>query len=139
MATLQRPPTLREFVIHSLLRWRERDTLVDRDDEEPTRQLKRPESDPPPREPRGSRTSIVFDLSAAAALPLRPSFPDPTPSLLPFTRAEIERLLGSPAAQLVRRHERGRPLARDRRGHALAVPLAILLALAVLAACAPLR
>jgi hypothetical protein len=43
MNQLQRPPTLKEFVIHSLLVWRDRDTLVDRDEEAPTGQLPRPD------------------------------------------------------------------------------------------------
>jgi len=47
MTPLQRPATLKELVIHSLLRWRDRDTLVDGDDDEPTRQLRRPDSDAP--------------------------------------------------------------------------------------------
>jgi hypothetical protein len=43
MNQLQRPPTLKEFVIHSLLVWRERDTLVDHEEEAPTGQLHRPD------------------------------------------------------------------------------------------------
>ena len=64
MAQLQRPATLKEFIIHSLLVWRDRDTLVDGDDEEPTRQLQRPDRDRPAMTPppRASLTSYVFDL-----------------------------------------------------------------------------
>jgi hypothetical protein len=45
MAQMQRPATLREFVIQSLLACREpAATLVDHDDEEPTLPLRRPQS-----------------------------------------------------------------------------------------------
>ncbi len=64
MNKLQRPPTLKEFVIHSLLRWRDRDTLVDPEEEEPTTLLRRPDRDAPPADPpRASRPSFAFDLS----------------------------------------------------------------------------
>jgi hypothetical protein len=54
MATLPRPPTLKEIVMHSLLGWREpHDTLVDPDDERPTEIP----------EPRDSMVSVVFDLT----------------------------------------------------------------------------
>jgi hypothetical protein len=44
MPALQRPTTLKEFVIQSLLVWREPAvTIVDRDDEMPTRLLQRTE------------------------------------------------------------------------------------------------
>jgi hypothetical protein len=46
MARIQRPATLKEIVIHSLLAWREpAATIVDNDDEEPTLQLRRPVTD----------------------------------------------------------------------------------------------
>ena len=77
MATLGRPATLKEFVIHSLLVWRDRDTLVDHDDEEPTRQLRRPDSDRP-----AGRRSEVFDLSFVPRASSVPSFADGMPTSL---------------------------------------------------------
>ena len=60
MSPLQRPATLKEFVIQSLLRWREpAATLVDHDDEDPTAQLERPDS------ADFSRDSYAFDLNVA--------------------------------------------------------------------------
>jgi hypothetical protein len=64
---LQRPPTIKEFVIHSILGWREAaDTLVD--DEPPSGAIE-PESEPErvtmlPPAPRPSQDSIVFDLAS---------------------------------------------------------------------------
>ncbi|HEY3821172.1 MAG TPA: hypothetical protein VGL81_28600 [Polyangiaceae bacterium] len=92
MAQLQRPATLREFLIHSLLVWRDRDTLVDRDDDEPTTQLRRPDSDAPPAEsPRSSRASFVFDLSAVPRGDSRPTLPAPAPAPWPAARARRRR------------------------------------------------
>jgi hypothetical protein len=55
MATLPRPPTLKEIVIHSLLGWREpADTLVDPEDARPT---EIPEH-------RDTLVSVVFDLGS---------------------------------------------------------------------------
>ena len=51
MATLPRPPTLKEIVMQSLLGWREpHDTLVDADDDRPTEIP----------EPRDTMASVVF-------------------------------------------------------------------------------
>jgi hypothetical protein len=51
MATLPRPPTLKEIVMQSLLGWREpHDTLVDADDDRPTEIP----------EPRDTMVSVVF-------------------------------------------------------------------------------
>lgn len=64
---LQRPPTIREFVIQSILGRRETaDTLVDREDEAPTGVLERePELEEPLYPPlRPSQDSIVFDLGS---------------------------------------------------------------------------
>jgi hypothetical protein len=72
---LQRPPTIKEFVIRSILGWREAaDTIVDCDDEAPTAVLGRDEPveervtevDPMPP-PRASQDSIVFDLVSPPA------------------------------------------------------------------------
>ena len=53
---LQRPPTIKEFVIHSILGSREvHDTLVD-----PEERASQVDLLPPP--PRPSQDSIVFDL-----------------------------------------------------------------------------
>jgi hypothetical protein len=55
MAQLQRPSTVKEFVIQSLLAWREpAATIVDHDDEEPTMPMRRPETEGP-RALRSSR------------------------------------------------------------------------------------
>jgi hypothetical protein len=58
---LQRPPTIKEFVIYSILEsTREAaDTIVDRDERETS-------VDPPPP-PRPSQDSIVFDLASPPA------------------------------------------------------------------------
>lgn len=53
MATLPRPPTLREIVMHSLLGREPADTLVDADDERPTEI---------PAPARDTLVSVVFDL-----------------------------------------------------------------------------
>jgi hypothetical protein len=46
MGQLQRPSTVKEFVIQSLLAWREpAATIVDHDDEEPTLPLRRPDAE----------------------------------------------------------------------------------------------
>ena len=71
MAQLQRPLTRKEFVIQSLLAWREPwATLVDADDEEPTMQLPRPDGD---AESAG-RSSSVFDLTIVPCV--APTDPD---------------------------------------------------------------
>jgi hypothetical protein len=50
MAQLQRPSTVKEFVIQSLLAWREpAATIVDHDDEDPTLPLRRPETERTPQ------------------------------------------------------------------------------------------
>jgi hypothetical protein len=55
MAQLQRPSTVKEFVIQSLLAWREpAATIVDHEDEEPTMPMRRPETEGP-RALRSSR------------------------------------------------------------------------------------
>jgi hypothetical protein len=54
---LQRPPTLKEIVMRSLLGWREpADTIVDAEDERTT------EIPSLPEEPRPTLISVVFDL-----------------------------------------------------------------------------
>jgi hypothetical protein len=123
MRQLQRPATLKEFVIHSLLAWRERDTLVDTDDEEPTALLRRPDSDAPPPDP--PRSSFVFDLSVVPHGASRPSLAEATPAaayaMAPWDvpvvplRAQAQIVVLRPA------------------GHARAVARAVLLALVVLA------
>jgi|HubBroStandDraft_2_1064218.scaffolds.fasta_scaffold1601638_1 hypothetical protein len=56
MALLQRPSTIKEFVIQSLLAWREpAATLVDYDDEEPTLPQRRPDAGDTSLAPRSSR------------------------------------------------------------------------------------
>lgn len=55
MATLPRPPTLKEIVMQSLLGWREvHDTLVDPDDARPTEVPA----------PRDTMVSVVFDSTS---------------------------------------------------------------------------
>ena len=61
---LQRPLTRKEFVIQSLLTWREPwATLVDAEEEDLTVPLTRPESEPP----RPATDSCVFDLTVVPA------------------------------------------------------------------------
>ncbi len=56
MAQLQRPSTVKEFVIQSLLAWREpAATIVDHEDEEPTLPLRRADTEPPSGAPLRSR------------------------------------------------------------------------------------
>ena len=81
MCALQRPPTIREFVIRSILGAREpAPTLVDREDEAPTAVLSRGafEDELPPV--RASQASIVFDLSGGSEL-VRDTLPSPPPSV----------------------------------------------------------
>jgi hypothetical protein len=81
MCALQRPPTIREFVIRSILGAREpAPTLVDRDDEAPTAVLPREafEDELPPA--RASQASVVFDLFADREL-VRDTLPSPPPSV----------------------------------------------------------
>lgn len=60
MATLPRPPTLKEIVMRSLLACREpADTIVDDDDGRPTEVPA----------PRDTLVSVVFDLSAPPRVP----------------------------------------------------------------------
>lgn len=56
---LQRPPTIKEFVIQSILGWGREvaDTIVD-----PVEEGRTTEVDPLPPAPRPSQDSIVFDL-----------------------------------------------------------------------------
>jgi hypothetical protein len=69
MAQLQRPLTRKEFVIQSLLSWREPwATLVDADDEEPTMQLERPTAQDD-EAPSTDRASNVFDLTVVPRVP----------------------------------------------------------------------
>ena len=57
MAKLQRPPTLKEIVMRSLLAWREpADTIVDEEDDRPT------EIPDPAEDARPTLVSVVFDL-----------------------------------------------------------------------------
>lgn len=57
MAKLQRPPTLKEIVMRSLLAWREpADTIVDDENDRPT---EIPET---PEDARPTLVSVVFDL-----------------------------------------------------------------------------
>jgi hypothetical protein len=56
---LQRPPTIKEFVIHSILGQEPRDTLVD-----PEERASEVDLIPPPRP---SQDSIVFDLMVPPA------------------------------------------------------------------------
>ncbi|MGD0528029.1 MAG: hypothetical protein ABSE49_23045 [Polyangiaceae bacterium] len=104
MAQLQRPATLKEFLIHSLLVWRDRDTLVDGDDEEPTRQLQRPDRDRPAvmPPPRASLTSYVFDLNVVPRLITSPAFDAPTPSAFVSVPPEILALRRRPSAPRTR-------------------------------------
>jgi hypothetical protein len=61
---LQRPLTRKEFIIQSLLTWREPwATLVDAEEEEPTVPLRRPDSEAP----RPAIDSFVFDLTVVPA------------------------------------------------------------------------
>jgi hypothetical protein len=61
---LQRPLTRKEFIIQSLLTWREpAATLVDTDDQEPTLRMRRPDREPS----RPSTPSCVFDLTVVPA------------------------------------------------------------------------
>ena len=69
MGPFQRPPTLKEIVIQSLLRWRDAaDTVVDSDEElqstvvDPEDRVT--EIDPFPA-PRPTQDSVVFDLAPA--------------------------------------------------------------------------
>ena len=65
---LQRPLTRKEFVIQSLLAWREPwATLVDAGEtEDPTRPMRRPEVETP-RPRSDSQDSAVFDLTVIPA------------------------------------------------------------------------
>lgn len=66
MARLQRPPTLKEIVMRSLLQWREpADTLVDDELDVRTTEVPAPPSwDMPAPSPRDTVPSVVFDLFA---------------------------------------------------------------------------
>ncbi|MGH7296901.1 MAG: hypothetical protein ACRELB_18320 [Polyangiaceae bacterium] len=66
MARLQRPPSLKEIVMRSLLDWRTpADTLVDDDDGRTTEVPCAPWDEPAPS-PRDTLVSVVFDLSTPA-------------------------------------------------------------------------
>jgi hypothetical protein len=129
MAQLQRPATLKEFLIHSLLVGRDRDTLVDGDDEEPTRQLQRPDCDRPARmpPPRASLTSYVFDLHVVPRILASPALHEPTPSAFVSTPPEV--------LALRRKHGARAPAApaRASRGHGAAARV-LLFALVLFAA-----
>jgi len=140
MTPLQRPATLKELVIHSLLRWRDRDTLVDRDDEEPTRQLVRPDSDAPPRP---AHSSHVFDLSVVPRLGPCRSLAGATPSAFSFSAfAEAELRRDAPPVPLAklraRRHVGDVPANGRPRGMAR-VLLVVLVVLAGLSLTGEMR
>jgi hypothetical protein len=68
MARLQRPPTLKEIVMRSLLEWREpADTLVDEQDlDDRTTEIPAQPWEMPPPPVRSSLPSAVFDLFTRA-------------------------------------------------------------------------
>lgn len=143
MAKLQRPATLKEFVIQSLLGWRDPDpTLVDREDDSPTALLRRaPSSAPPPAPtPRDTLSSYVFDLRVVPRVASSPSDPelarDTLPSPPPVMRS-------SPSIRREPSVPRGTPVRRERSGSLALQPVStrgawlartLLLALVVLAA-----
>jgi hypothetical protein len=132
MVRLQRPATLKEFVIQSILAWRGPEaTRVDRDDEAPTTALSRAESNaPPPAAARDTLGSCVFDLSVIPRLPSSPSDAEILRDTLPVPPPVV--LGASPA-------RRPEPTAESRSPAPAAggrVARAILLALVVLAALA---
>lgn len=152
MGKLQRPATLKEFVIQSLLGWRDTAaTLVDRDDESPTLLHSRPDSDAPPA--RDTLTSHVFDLCVVPCVASSPSHPEllHDPELLRDTLPApppIVMAFQSPPAPVVRRPEARRAQRRaTRRAAALAAAPApgaafarfVLVALVVLAVLASAR
>jgi hypothetical protein len=77
MGALQRPPTIKEFVIRSILARREpAPTLVDREDESPTGVLAREVLDAELPPARASQASVVFDLFGERRIASSPSFAD---------------------------------------------------------------
>jgi hypothetical protein len=115
MGKLQRPATLKEFVIQSLLGWRDTAaTLVDHDDEAPTLLRGTVATDPPAA--RDTLTSYVFDLRVVprvASIPAddeieRDTLPSPPPIAMAIP-SPVAMVLPSPPARVARRAHAHKP------------------------------
>jgi hypothetical protein len=113
MGKLQRPATLKEFVIQSLLAWRDTAaTLVDHEDEAPTL-LRRPDSEPPVA--RDTLTSYVFDLGVVPRVASSPSDSEILRDTLPAPPPVAALALPSRPARAPRRAPKPLPARPARR------------------------